>query len=246
MNSMRIVSGVSSPEEGLKRLLDTYASAYPPYAFDGQTLTVGGEAVPLLPWRCERRFVEMKKLLSDGNLGGICSMRAMRTAGRDETLDEALGREIGVCLWLSGENAAQIFCVRNEGCANAILRFVGGATAIIEAACTLSPGAEPAERHEVITDHGMTTDMPIDTLIPQQSVYEYVEGQPAAGYTDVDFELYGLTRDQAARARAAYDALTGGDMDGLRRQAARIKTIVEAAKRSDETRSVIAFGEGGV
>ena len=236
---MNMQNTLKTPEEGLKKLLEKYGVQAPSFTLGEKTLTVNGVQIPLFPWRFERRFTEMKRMLTDGTLGAVCSIRAMRTAGRDESLQEILYREIDLCQWWADKPVSQVFCVENGQCANLILRFEGNATCILEAASTLSEGAEPAERHEVTTDHGMCGDQAIDTLVHQQSVYEFVEGKPGAAYTDVDFELYGLTPAQVALTRCAFSILSGEtDAARARAQDARIRSILSAAAQSAQTRAV--------
>ncbi len=242
---MSMVKEVKTPEEGLRKLLAKYGVSVPSWTLEGRTLTVENEIIPLFPWRNERRFVEMKRMLTDGTLGAVCSIRAMRTAGRDESLKDILCREVDLAQWWADKPVAQVFAVENGVCANVILRFEGNATCILEAASTLPVGAEPAERHEVTTDHGMCGDQAIDTLVHQQSVYEFVEGKQSAAYTDVDYELYGLAPAQVALTRCAFAALSGGtDAAGARRQAANLNRILDAIERSARTRAV-AYPEEG-
>lgn len=243
---MRIEREVGSVAEGLRKLLEKYGVSAPEYALEGNVLTVNGEETPLFPWREEARFQQMKKLLDDGVVGEIVSIRAMRTAEKREGLRGILYRELDLCLWLAERRVKNLFAVVNGGCANVILRFEDNATVILEAAATQRDGAEAAERHEIFTDHGMINDQAIDTQVKQQSVYEFVEGKTAA-YTDVDFELYGLKVDDAARVRAAYAALCGR-VDGARARAedACVRRLVEAVFESAEARQVVSLEEENV
>lgn len=241
---MRIREEIKTPAEGLKTLLEKYAVSVPAYELKDGVLTVEGSAVPLLTWRYERRFVEMKRMIEDGTVGEAYQIRCNRTAARTETLDGTLYRELDLCLWWSEKKAENVFAVSECRCANVIMRLSGGSICIIEAAAQLEDDVTPIERHEVITGHGMCTDQTVDTQVRQQSVYVFAEGQPAAEYTDVDFELYGLNMTDAALVHAAYDALTNPEVIAqIRRQDALLRMLVDAVHQSAQTASVAEIRE---
>ena len=242
---MRIEKEVRSLSEGLNKLLTKYGVNPPPYSLEGRMLTIGGEKLPLFPWRNEPRFQEMKKLRLNGVLGNICTIRAMRTAVKSETLREVLYREIDLCLWFADRKLVNVFAVVNGSCANVIMRFDGNADVILEAAATLPEGSEAVERHEIFTDHGVTLDQAIDTLLKQQSLYKFVEGQPAQAITDTDFELYGLNPTEVALTRTVYGALCSQpDFAKAQAEDAYVRKVVDAVFASAETQTVISLEEG--
>ena len=71
----------------------------------------------------------------------------------------------------------------------------------------------------------------VDTQIPQQSIYLYTD-KPEA-YTDVDFELFGLTQDQVALVRTAFALAKDATLrEQALEDAAKTDRIVEAARKS--------------
>lgn len=204
---MKIQKEIHSPKEGLEKLLKKYAVNAGSYSLEKRAIVLNNQRIPLLPWRSERRFIEMKKMLNDGTLGSLSSARAMRTGWRSETLEEILYREIDLCLWITEKRPVTINGVVNGSCANVLMQLEDGSYCQIEAAAQLNDEELRFERHEVITDHGMATDQAIDTQIRQQSIYVFTE-EDQTTYTDVDFELYGLNDEEIALVRSAFAVLT--------------------------------------
>jgi len=59
--------------------------------------------IPLLPWRHERRFVELKRLIDAGTVTPLLMCRfACLTDGRERSLEAILYREFDLIEWLSG------------------------------------------------------------------------------------------------------------------------------------------------
>ena len=242
---MRIEKEVYSVSEGLSKLLNKYNITPPSYELEGHTLKIADETIPLFPWRNEPRFREMKKLYTNGVIGNLSSIRAMRTTASDNTLADNLYREVDLCIWWAGMKLVNVFAVVNGPCANVIMRFENKADVILEVASTLPDGSEPIERHEFYTDHGLTTDQAIDTLIKQHSLYAFIEGQPARTFTDNDFELYGLAPDQTALVRTAFSALSGEvSVQKAQKDAAYVNQVVDAIMESARTQTVISLEEG--
>ena len=97
-----------------------------------------------------------------------------------------------------------------------------GVVCSLEIANTLPAGAEHIDKHEIITARGLVCDRVVDTQIPQQSIYLYAGTNEA--YTDVDFELYGLSAAEVAAVRCAF-ALAKDE--GLREEALSSKATMD-------------------
>ena len=107
------------------------------------------------------------------------------------------GQEIvGVTAFIRAENG-------EDRAATLIAEMSGGAVCSMEIADTLPAGEGHIDKHEVITARGLVCDRVVDSQIPAQSVYLYGESGDEA-YTDVDFELYGMSVDEIAAVRGAF------------------------------------------
>lgn len=217
----------------------------PPAASDG-TLTIvpgwsllAGDAaapmLPLLPWRNERRFQELKRMVDERTVESVSMCRfSCLTDGQGMDLGTVFYREFDLVEWLTGSTIAAITASIQAGrWANVVLRMASGVLCGVEAGVTLPAGSALQDRHELIARRGVACDRLVDSQVPQSSVYTFT----AAGvsqYTDIDAELFGLSLDAITLVRAAYDALTNAERaDSLRRQHRRLAALVRLAFDSD-------------
>jgi hypothetical protein len=218
----------------------------------GQLLTESDppeQTVPLLAWRHERRFVELKRLVEEQTIAPLLMCRfACLTDGREMPLSAILYRELDLVEWLSGMPIVAIYASMagtEERAANAIVRLASGAIASVEAGTTLPAGATMQDRHEMIARRGVASDRAVDTQVAQSSVYAWT-GDGTEQHTDVDAELFGLDAAQAALVRFAYDVLCRPEsIPALRRQHRRLRQLVELARESDHRRQRLTV-EGGL
>ena len=219
--------------------------------------------VPLLPWRHQRRFAELKRLVDEKTVAPLLMCRfACLTDGREMPLEAILYREFDLVEWLSGTPIVGICAsmagtekgVRSNLCeapsgpsrqigpdpffraANVIVRLAGGVIASVEAGATLPAGVTVQDRHEMIARRGVASDRVVDTQVAQSSVYAWTDAGHRQ-HTDVDAELFGLDAEQAALVRSAYDVLRRPEVTpALRRQHRRLRQLVELAHASDRRR----------
>ncbi len=195
------------------------------------SVIVNDKTLPLLPWRSERRIAELKKLISDGELTGISTMRTLRIVKEGTDLYDVLFREVDICRYILGTEFTEIFAVANgNDTLNAIAATAAGYVCTLELSATLHGNEKPIDKHEIIAIGGVACDRAADTQVPQSSVYVY-NGKPEPDtYTDVDAELYGLEAEDCAIVRAAFEIVrTETDLSD---EVKADKQIVEAAKRS--------------
>ena len=171
-----------------------------------QLLLPGNKTVALLPWRVERRFVELKKIIDSQTLEDVSTFRfASFSSGGDCVRTAA--RELDLAVYLSGANLIQLFAVRNgDAACNILARLNGGISASVECGINLPPGAEILDRHEIIAKRGVASDRGVDTQVPQSSIYEWTQSGNST-FTDVDTELFGLPNEQIWIVRAAFAVL---------------------------------------
>jgi hypothetical protein len=228
------------------RVLDESAGT-PPDA--GESLVPGwsllGRAeakhfIPLLPWRSERRFVELKRLVDGGTVAPVVMCRfSCFTTGDPMGLKAILYRELDLVEWLTGSPIVAVCASMAAGrSANVLVRVQSGLACSVEAGATLPPAAQPpvVDRHELIAQRGVASDHVVDTQLPQSSIYTFT-GKGMDRYTDTDAELFGLDSDRAALVRAAYGFAAQPDrVDALRRQHRRLAQLIELSCESDRTR----------
>ena len=168
-----------------------------------QLLMPGNKTAALLPWRVERRFAELKKIIDSQTLEDVSTFRfASFSAGGD--CIKAATRELDLAVYLSGANLVQLFAVRNGAAAcNILARLNGGISASVECGINLPQGAEILDRHEIIAKRGVASDRGVDTQVPQSSIYEWTQSGNST-FTDVDTELFGLPNEQIWIVRAAF------------------------------------------
>jgi hypothetical protein len=223
----------------------------------GETLAAGwsllstcssDSVIPLLPWRSERRFVELKRLVDTQTVDTVVMCRfSCLTTGEPMGLKAILYRELDLVEWLTGSPIVSLYAsLHADRFANVLVRVESGVVSSVEAGTALPAGAQPdvMDRHELIARRGVASDRVVDTQVPQSSVYAFTE-QGVDEYTDTDAELFGLDAADAALVRAAFDvALEPARAEALRHTHERLVSLVELVYESDRTRKRLAV-EGG-
>lgn len=208
----------------------------------------GGTCVPLLPWRSERRFVELKRILDSQTLESLSMCRfSCLTCGEPLGLAAILYREFDLAEWLGGAPIATLQVnVAAEQAANAVVRLENGVVCSVEAGTTLPAGSCPAilDRHELIARRGVASDRVVDSQVPQSSIYIY-NAEGAERFTDTDAELFGLEADDVSLVRAAYDVVRQPDArTALCSQHERLARMVQLAWQSDRERKCLTVKGG--
>lgn len=190
---------------------------------------------PLLPWRFQRRFVELKRLVDEQTVTPLVMCRlCCMTDGIAMGLAATLYREFDLAEWLAGSPIVSLKAtVQADRWANAILRLANGVVCGIEAGAGLPTGSAMVDRHELIARRGVACDRVVDSQVPQSSIYAFT-GAGAATYTDTDAELFGLSADAIDLVRAACDLLADRSRaEALHRQHRRLTSLVRLALESD-------------
>ena len=192
------------------------------------------QIVPLFPWRHQRRFVELKRLIDEKTISPLLMCRfSCLTDGEQMPLPAILYREFDLIEWLSGTPIVGLHASLTDGrAANVIVRLGDGAIGSVEAGTTLPAGTAMQDRHELIARRGVASDRVVDTQVGQSSIYAWTaDGQQQ--HTDVDAELFGLDAEQVALVRSAYEALCRPEHLGpLRHQHQHLRQLVEQASRT--------------
>jgi hypothetical protein len=164
------------------------------------------EFVPLFPWRFERRFFELKRIVETKTIENVVLCRFSHiTDGSVLNLPSILYREFDLIEWITNTKIISCFSsVYENKFANTLVRLSDGSIASVEAGITLPSGQKTLDRHELIARRGVASDRVVDTHIPQHSVYLF-DQDGVKMYTDTDAELFGLEMDEINIVRAAFD-----------------------------------------
>ena len=196
--------------------------------------------VSLLPWRVERRFVELKKIIDGKTLEDVSTFRFARFSAGGDCIKVA-AEELDLAVFLAGSPLKRLFAVRNgNATSNILAQFENSMSISVECGVNLPAGATVLDRHEIIARRGVASDRAVDTQVPQSSIYEWTNGGNAT-FTDVDTELFGLPNDQIWTVRAAFAVLMKPVLaDEWNNAAAAMKKYADAVVKSDaENRPVI-------
>ena len=229
-------------QKGLNYLLEKYSVAADARLSDnGKTLTINGEIVPTLPWESERRFIELRNLVTLGRVGNMCTYRIGHTSKKGTDLFEMLAREIGILEFTVDSTVKEIFAIAGVNTMNCIAETANGCVCTIELGATLEGDAADIDKHEIITDNGVACDRVVDTQIPQNSIYVF--GKKDLVYCDTDAELYGYSEIEINTIRNAF-ALAKNEQArvAVKEKYAHIEAVVEAAKKSLDTLENVKVG----
>ena len=217
-------------QEKLNFLLDKYSVDVKAELKDAKTVIIDGQELPLLSHRNERRFLEQKNIVTGGTLQGVSVMRVARIIEKGSDIYEALGRELDICQYVLQRNLVSVMVMQNDNVLNAISTCEDGVVCTIEISATLAAGEVAKDKHEIIAQRGTCCDVVVDTQLKQDSIYVF--GAENQKFTDVDFELYGLSIEEVALVRAAFGIAQKKNYEEMKAINARMEKLVELAKRS--------------
>lgn len=194
--------------KGLEYLLNKYDIYSKKYTFNKNSIKLeDGKEVVLFPWRCERRFTELKNLITNGTMGDISVIRICNINYTDTNFNSLIYRELDLCEIFGGSEIISIFAVKNDNTANIIAKLKNDILCTVEVATTLTKGVDLIDKHEIITTRGICCDRVVDSQIPQKSIYVFKNNRAPESYLDTDFELYGLDPNEVTNVRSAFEIL---------------------------------------
>lgn len=200
---------------------------------DEKTVIIDGRDIPLLSHRLERRFTELKNIVQGGTLVGISVMRVARIVEKGKDIFAELYRELDICQYVLGRKLIGITAMQNDNTLNVIATAEEGIVCTFEISATLKAGEPAKDKHEIISQRGIACDVVVDAQLRQDSIYLF--GSENKKFTDVDFELYGLSTEDIAVVRSAFTAAQKGIEEELLATDSELKSLVEKAKISAET-----------
>lgn len=217
-------------QEKLEFLLEKYSVETKAVLKDVETVAIDGEELPLLAHRYERRFIELKNIVNNGTLLGVSVMSVARIIEKGSDLYEALYRELDLCQYILQRKLKSIMVMENDNVMNAIATAEDGVVCTIEISATLKAGEPAKDKHEIISQRGIACDVVVDAQLKQDSIYVF--GAENQKYTDVDFELYGLSIDEIAVVRAAFAIAQNRNYEEIKAINTNLCELVDMAKRS--------------
>lgn len=217
-------------QEKLDFLLDKYSVNVKAVLKDEKTVVIDGKEIPTLPHRSERRFLELKNIVNNGTLVGISVMRVARIVEKGKDIYAELYRELDICEYVLQRKLKSIMVMENDNVLNAISSTEDGVVCTIEISSTLEKGEIEKDKHEVISQRGIACDVVVDAQLKQDSIYVF--GNENKKFTDVDFELYGLSIEEIAVVRAAFAVAQNGNYDEMVSIDENLSKLVDMAKKS--------------
>ncbi|MBO4571926.1 MAG: hypothetical protein J5699_08385 [Bacteroidales bacterium] len=199
-------------------------------------------SVPLQPWRCRRKYIELKKLLSGETLEHPCLLRSCRLSHPDTSLEELLYREFDLAEFISGHRITALHAAFTDGrSGSVIIKLDNGIIGSIEVGNLLPDGENEVDRHEIVARRGVASDIAVDTQIPQQSIY-LMTREGSECFTDTDSELFGLDNDRTDLVRARFAFIKDrSQAEWHVAQDKHLKAAVAAAMESNNTQKKIVL-----
>lgn len=220
-------------QEKLEFLLNKYSVETKAVLDTCKTAVIDGTQTPILSHRLERRFIELKNIVQGGTLQGVSVMRVARIVEKDSDIFAELYRELDICQYVLGRKIVGITAMQNDNTLNVIATAEDAIVCTIEISATLAKGEIPKDKHEIISQRGIACDVVVDAQLKQDSIYVF--GAKNKKFTDVDFELYGLSIEEIAVVRSAFTIAQNGTKEDMIAIDQNLKTLVEKAKVSIET-----------
>ena len=218
-------------QEKLNFLLEKYSVEAKAVLKDKKTVVIDGKELPILPHRIERRFLELKNIVTGGTLVGVSVMRVAYIGEKGSDIYEHLARELDICQYVLQREIKTVMAMENGNVVNAIAATEDGVVCTVEISATLPAGEQPKDKHEIIAQRGTACDVVVDAQLKQDSIYVF--GAENQKFTDVDFELYGLSIEDINIVRAAF-ALAQNGGEGQKALGEKVCALKAAAKRSAE------------
>ena len=159
-------------------------------------------------------------------------MRVARIVEQGADIYAELYRELDLVQYILQRNIKSIMVMENDNVMNAIATTEDGVVCTLEISATLKAGEIAKDKHEIISQRGIACDVVVDAQLKQDSIYVF--GAENKKYTDVDFELFGLSIEEIAVVRAAFAVAQKRNFDEMKAIDDNLCKLVEMAKKSAE------------
>lgn len=207
------------------------------YDFAGKPKEDSMQNVPMLHWRLKRRYIELKNVLDQELVKTALALRIHHIVPKEDfsaSLEDTLFMEIDLAQWICGDKVNQVFASMEEHYMNAILSTKGGVKLSMELGLT-PDGSQPVLLHEIIAKTGILSDVAVDTQTQQYPIYIF-HGHDTKVYTDIDYELYGLSQSECDSVRFILWILNEESRVPYAQEIAKhIQAVICAAKQSSKS-----------
>lgn len=239
---------VTSIEEGLKKLLLMREMDIPKYSYGKMQSSIvdqlcyQGKEIPVFYWRHEPKIMGLR-IYGQKNVQENCTLNAYSFAGKDETIEELLFREMDLAEYILGAKVVKVTAVRNGDACNIIGVTELGTCVNLEIGTTMAPGSTNQCQHRLITKRGMANDRVVDTQVVQESVYVYDNRSTTpTTYSDLDLYLYGLRTTDILKVSFAFSILTERqNVEELILQAKHLNQVVKAVQESVDNCTTVSI-----
>lgn len=213
------------------------------HQFVGKTLVPG--SIPLLTWRLKRSITELRKIIQEEIVEGVCLLRfSYLGTAADGSITDLIYQKLDLCEFITGSEVISVFAtISDSDTANIIAKLKTGVICSIEISMLLPDGSELQERHEIIGRRGTASDRVVDTQVQQHSVYCFVKDGSWA-FSDTDMELYGFDVKEIEYIRAAFEIYKDSQLrDQWIKQHHHLESLVKAVGKSQETQERVLILE---
>lgn len=205
---------------------------------------IGNKDVPLMAWRSNRKFIELRNIVANNIIENVCMLRFSSISNSRVDLSALLYREFDLCEFLGNGRIISLHATffKNQG-GNVIIKLDNGVIGSIEVGNQLPLVSKKIERHELIARRGVASDLVVDTQIPQQSVYLYTKNE-IESYKDIDNELWGFEEDEVELIRSSFSYYKNTIQRGFYiQQHEHLSKLVRSAFLSDQTHKKVIIGK---
>lgn len=199
--------------------------------------------IPLLTWRLKRKFTELQKIVQTATIENVRMFRFSSMGSKDEwSLTSLLYMEMDLCEFIGdGKIVSMQAAINNNQAGNVIVRLDNDILCSVEVSTKMPCGSELADRHEIIAQRGVASDLVVDTMIPQSSIYSFTD-KGEQHYKDVDEELFGFGESQIDHVRSAFQVLKQPELvQQWKDQHKRLVNFVNSVFISDKEQRKIRF-----
>lgn len=197
--------------------------------------------IPIMSWRNERRYIEMKKLITTGIVRKPRGMKIKNIFGPDKDWINEIIKEIDIGEWILNDRIAGVFAVAGDNYYNIILSTKRNIKISLEIGRVNID--DVVILHEIISEKGVISDMPVDTQINHYPVY-VLKSHSTEVYTDIDFELPDLRYEDVAKVRFIFDFFKEGfDGNKINGDYRRHGVVVDSIFQSVQTNKKVYIEE---
>ena len=233
------ISGVSLEDYSEKIYFKLANKAYEFISDFSKIITLKNEGhvltLPVMYWRNERKYIEMKNLLKEKQVHKPVGMKIKNISITDK-IDNILIKELDIIEWILDD---KIIAVYANGFKNRYFNIITSTKNNIKVSMEIGrvKNGSDISMHEIIAQKGVITDQPVDTQTSHYPVYVYTNNA-AEIYNDIDFELYGLKYYDVARIRYVLNVFQNNVLQNIDKQHLiierynRLKLVVESIYRS--------------